>query len=92
MLADVRQVVGDTPDMKALQLRVADELESAAETASGRITPEEFSDTARLLRWMADGNYAVLGYRRFEERRTVHVRSPAVDSGCCAPTRSPKAR
>lgn len=66
VLADVRQVVGDTPDMKALQLRVADELESAAETASGRITPEEFSDTARLLRWMADGNYAVLGYRRFE--------------------------
>ncbi|MGH3891754.1 MAG: NAD-glutamate dehydrogenase [Rhodococcus qingshengii] len=66
VLADVRQVVGDTPDMKALQLSVADELESAAETASGRITPEEFSDTARLLRWMADGNYAVLGYRRFE--------------------------
>ena len=66
VLADVRQVVGDTPDMKALQLRVADELESAAETASGRITSEEFSDTARLLRWMADGNYAVLGYRRFE--------------------------
>lgn len=66
VLADVRQVVGDTPEMKALQLRVADELESAAETASGRITPEEFSDTARLLRWMADGNYAVLGYRRFE--------------------------
>ncbi|MDV6275708.1 NAD-glutamate dehydrogenase [Rhodococcus erythropolis] len=66
VLADVRQVVGDTPDMKALQLRVADELASAAETASGRITPEEFSDTARLLRWMADGNYAVLGYRRFE--------------------------
>ncbi|AKD98369.1 NAD-glutamate dehydrogenase [Rhodococcus sp. WS1] len=66
VLADVRQVVGDTPDMKALQLRVADELESAAETASGRIAPEEFSDTARLLRWMADGNYAVLGYRRFE--------------------------
>ncbi|PBI98978.1 NAD-specific glutamate dehydrogenase [Rhodococcus erythropolis] len=66
VLADVRQVVGDTPDMKALQLRIADELASAAETASGRITPEEFSDTARLLRWMADGNYAVLGYRRFE--------------------------
>ncbi|MFE5646033.1 NAD-glutamate dehydrogenase [Rhodococcus sp. NPDC056516] len=66
VLADVRQVVGDTPDMKALQLRIADELASAAETATGRITPEEFSDTARLLRWMADGNYAVLGYRRFE--------------------------
>ncbi len=94
VLADVRQVVGDTPpDMKALQLRVADELASAAETASGRITPpEEFSDTARLLRWMADGNYAVLGYRRFEARRTVHVRSRVVDSVCCAPTRSPRAR
>ncbi|NMM87460.1 NAD-glutamate dehydrogenase [Rhodococcus sp. SRB_17] len=66
VLADVRQVVGDTPAMTALELAIADELEKSASTASGRISPEEFSDTARLLRWMADGNYAVLGYRRFE--------------------------
>ncbi|WP_424809584.1 NAD-glutamate dehydrogenase [Rhodococcus sp. 27YEA15] len=91
VLADVRQVAADTEDMTALQLEIADGLRAAAESATGRISADEFDDTAGLLRWMADGNYAVLGYRQFESTpdgsRTVPgsglgvLRSDAVSEG-----------
>ncbi|NMD63740.1 UNVERIFIED_ORG: glutamate dehydrogenase [Nocardia globerula] len=91
VLADVRVVADDTPSMTALQLSIADELEASAASATGRVSSEEFSDTAGLLRWMAAGNYAVLGYRRFvgtaDGSRTVDgsglgvLRSDAVTDG-----------
>ncbi|MFD4368113.1 NAD-glutamate dehydrogenase [Rhodococcus sp. NPDC058521] len=64
VLRDVRQVVSDTEAMRTLEFDVARELEQAAARRSSR--SEELTDCAALLRWLADGHYAVLGYRRYE--------------------------
>ncbi|NLE81784.1 MAG: NAD-glutamate dehydrogenase, partial [Rhodococcus sp.] len=63
VLRDVRQVVMDTDAMRALEFDVARALEDAA---VGSSRSEELTDCAALLRWMADGHYAILGYRRYE--------------------------
>ncbi|CAM3031153.1 NAD-glutamate dehydrogenase [Prescottella defluvii] len=66
VLSDVHQVVADTEAMRALQLALAAELDvRAGDPPSGR-SADELRDCANLLRWLADGHYAVLGYRRFE--------------------------
>ncbi|QTJ64948.1 NAD-glutamate dehydrogenase [Rhodococcus sp. ZPP] len=64
VLSDVRQVVRDTDAMRTLQRNLADQLEASAPRPGA--TKEDLEDCADLLRWMSQGNYAALGYRRFE--------------------------
>ena len=72
VLADVRMVVQDTAQMLARQRELAEELtggdhqtaEGAA--AHGAAADQEVADTAELLRWLAEGNFTPLGYRRYE--------------------------
>ncbi|WP_072687815.1 NAD-glutamate dehydrogenase [Rhodococcus marinonascens] len=64
ILEDVRQVVLDTDTMRKLERDLADDLERSAPRPG--TTKEDLEDCADLLRWMSQGNYAALGYRRFE--------------------------
>lgn len=63
VLRDVRQVVRDTEAMRSMEFEVADTLDNAAADST---QTDELADCAALLRWMANGHYAVLGYRRYE--------------------------
>ena len=67
VLADVRQVVGDTDRMRRVQAEVADFLDGAAERAGDAESDiaVEHRDAAALLRWLGDGHYTLLGYRRY---------------------------
>ncbi|MGW4093241.1 NAD-glutamate dehydrogenase [Nocardia sp. NPDC004750] len=62
---DVRQVIGDTEAIEDVQSRLADDLESAAQSGSAPFQPTELTDTAHLLRWLAGGNFTLLGYARY---------------------------
>ncbi|MBJ7352485.1 MAG: NAD-glutamate dehydrogenase, partial [Rhodococcus sp.] len=67
VLADVRQVVGDTDEMRRVQAAVADRLDGVA-AASGDTDSDAavaHRDAAALLRWLGDGHYTLLGYRRY---------------------------
>ncbi|WP_064059088.1 NAD-glutamate dehydrogenase [Prescottella equi] len=66
VLSDVGQVVADTDAMRGLQLAVAAELDVRAENPPPGRSADELRDCADLLRWLADGHYTVLGYRRYE--------------------------
>ncbi|WP_328812551.1 NAD-glutamate dehydrogenase [Rhodococcus sp. NBC_00297] len=68
VLADVRRVVDDTEAMQRRQLELADRLERPRRgDADGTesVTPEARHDAARLLRWLSEGNFRVLGSRRY---------------------------
>ncbi len=52
--------------MRGLQLAVAAELDVRAENPPPGRSADELRDCADLLRWLADGHYTVLGYRRYE--------------------------
>ncbi|MBM7772433.1 glutamate dehydrogenase [Actinokineospora baliensis] len=62
VLNDVREVVEDTDKMTGTATALADELEASPPPVDG----EEVSDGAALLRWLADGHFTFLGYRRNE--------------------------
>ncbi|KZB84102.1 NAD-glutamate dehydrogenase [Amycolatopsis regifaucium] len=62
VLGDVREVVEDTDKMAEQARRLADELdENPPNLPTG-----EVAEGARLLRWLADGHFTFLGYRRYE--------------------------
>ena len=63
VLGDVRVVVEDTERMRTTQRELAAALEVASGT--GGFPAEDVLDAAALLRWLADGNFTVLGYRRY---------------------------
>ena len=63
VLSDVRTVVTDTDAMRAVQSDVAAAMDSTAQQR-GESSAAELTDAARLLRWLADGHYTLLGYRR----------------------------
>lgn len=65
VLDDVSQVVADTGSMRALQRALASELDARAGNPPPGRSAAELGECADLLRWLADGHYAVLGYRRF---------------------------
>ncbi|KZM75706.1 NAD-glutamate dehydrogenase [Nocardia terpenica] len=81
VLTDVRQVIGDTEAMRAVQDRLADELEVAAKNGTPPFSGTDLVDCAHLLRWMADGHFTVLGYARYE--RTEGGARSVVDSDSC---------
>ncbi|MEU1959612.1 NAD-glutamate dehydrogenase [Nocardia sp. NPDC019304] len=62
---DVRQVIGDTEAIEAVQSKLADDLEQAARSGSAPFPATELTDTAALLRWLAGGNFTLLGYARY---------------------------
>ncbi|MGH3835112.1 MAG: NAD-glutamate dehydrogenase [Pseudonocardiaceae bacterium] len=62
VLTDVREVVEDTQRMTGTAYALADELD----TAPPLLPAEEVADGAALLRWLADGHFTFLGYRRYE--------------------------
>ncbi|MGH4009175.1 MAG: NAD-glutamate dehydrogenase [Pseudonocardiaceae bacterium] len=62
VLTDVREVVEDTQRMAGTAYALADELD----TAPPLLPAEEVADGAALLRWLADGHFTFLGYRRYE--------------------------
>ncbi|MFI9403415.1 NAD-glutamate dehydrogenase [Nocardia sp. NPDC052316] len=66
VIADVRQVIGDTEAIKDVQSRLADDLELAAKSGTAPFPENDLSDTANLLRWLASGNFTVLGYARYQ--------------------------
>ncbi|MBK7722833.1 MAG: NAD-glutamate dehydrogenase [Austwickia sp.] len=65
ILADVRVAVQDWPAMTARARAVADELEH---TPPAGIDAAEVADATSLLRWLADGQFTFLGYRRYDLR------------------------
>ncbi|MFF0814470.1 NAD-glutamate dehydrogenase [Rhodococcus sp. NPDC003318] len=66
VLVDVRQVIADTAAMRAAQHDVAEHLEVLADTGPTGYPERDVRETAALLRWFAGGNFALLGYRRYE--------------------------
>ncbi|MGH3791383.1 MAG: NAD-glutamate dehydrogenase, partial [Pseudonocardiaceae bacterium] len=62
VLTDVREVVEDTQRMTGVANALAGELD----TAPPPLPAEELADGAALLRWLADGHFIFLGYRRYE--------------------------
>jgi len=77
VLADVRVVVADTPQMRRTQRDIATELESA--TTANPAPARDARDAAALLRWLADDHFTVLGYRRYaRHHRDSNVRDLSV--------------
>lgn len=72
VLSDLRSVTDDTPAMVASMTTLADRLDRTAEWSDDA----EISECARLLRWLADGHFTVLGYSDYRMRRT----SPTPDA------------
>ncbi|MGW0174689.1 NAD-glutamate dehydrogenase [Rhodococcus sp. NPDC003322] len=66
VLVDVRQVIADTDGMRGLQRELAEHLEELADSDAAGYPEREVRDSAALLRWFAAGNFALLGYRRYE--------------------------
>ncbi|WP_018685147.1 NAD-glutamate dehydrogenase [Actinokineospora enzanensis] len=60
VLNDVREVVEDTDRMAGTARALADELEADPPP----LDAEQVRDGAALLRWLADGHFTFLGYRR----------------------------
>ncbi|QCQ91708.1 NAD-glutamate dehydrogenase [Rhodococcus sp. SGAir0479] len=66
VLSDVGQVVADTEAMRALQRTLAAELDVLQGDPPPGRSADELRDCADLLRWLADGHFTVLGYRRYD--------------------------
>ena len=58
VLADVHHAVADAPEMYTLIRRLADELTDDP----GQFDRETSAEAGELLRWLADGNYMILGH------------------------------
>ncbi|RJO80042.1 NAD-glutamate dehydrogenase [Nocardia panacis] len=71
LLADLRQVARDTPTMLEALRMVAARLDHVAD----RIADVEIPEYAKLLRWLADGHFTVLGYSGYRFKRS----SPTAD-------------
>jgi glutamate dehydrogenase len=77
-LADVRMAVEDYPKMRAMAVRLADQLDAeaaggvrAAEDADADDetepdAPESVAEITELLRWLIDAHFTFLGYREYE--------------------------
>ncbi|QIS10125.1 NAD-glutamate dehydrogenase [Nocardia arthritidis] len=65
VVADVRQVIDDTEAITAVQSQLAADLEESAKSGTSPFAETDLLDTANLLRWLASGNFTVLGYARY---------------------------
>ncbi|MFE3292096.1 NAD-glutamate dehydrogenase, partial [Rhodococcus sp. NPDC059234] len=66
VLADVRHVISDTDAMRYTQAALAEQLDTFADLGVGGYRERDVRECAALLRWLAAGNFALLGYRRYE--------------------------
>ncbi|WP_280221522.1 NAD-glutamate dehydrogenase [Nocardia neocaledoniensis] len=71
VIADVRQVIDDTEAMTAVQSSLADQLDRAAGKGAAPFPAADLAECADLLRWLAGGNFTLLGYARYR-RETDH--------------------
>ncbi|RSD10741.1 NAD-glutamate dehydrogenase [Amycolatopsis eburnea] len=71
VLGDVREVVEDAEKMAQTACDLASELE----TDPPKLPQAEVAEGARLLRWLADGHFTFLGYRRYELVDNPHPES-----------------
>ncbi|EHR49887.1 NAD-specific glutamate dehydrogenase [Saccharomonospora marina XMU15] len=62
VLGDVREVVEDTEKMAEAARRIADRLEADPPPSP----TEDVEDATKLLRWLTEGHFTFLGYRRYE--------------------------
>jgi glutamate dehydrogenase len=89
VIADVRQVVGDTEAIRGVQSKLADDLELAAKAGTAPFSGTDLVDCANLLRWLASGNFTVLGYARYQlsttEGQTVSAPLPGTCLGVLRP-------
>ncbi len=74
-LANVRMAVEDYPKMRAMAVRLADQLASAEAARVPRATddespepdqPESPAEIEELLRWLIDAHFTFLGYREYD--------------------------
>ncbi|MFI9504949.1 NAD-glutamate dehydrogenase [Nocardia sp. NPDC052566] len=89
VVADVRQVIDDTEAIIAVQGKLADDLELAAKSGSAPFQETDLVDCANLLRWLAGGNFTVLGYARYrlaeEQGQTTSNAMPGTNLGVLRP-------
>ncbi|TDP38408.1 NAD-glutamate dehydrogenase [Nocardia ignorata] len=89
VLADVRQVIDDTEAMVAAQSSLADHLDRTAAAGTAPFPSIDLADCAQLLRWLAAGNFTLLGYTRYqratENGHTVSTRVPGTSLGVLRP-------
>ncbi|MDO3648254.1 NAD-glutamate dehydrogenase [Nocardia mangyaensis] len=64
LLIDLRHIADSAVAMQRRQSHLADQVRSAAPPYS-RTDPAEASECARLLRWLADDRFVLLGYARY---------------------------
>ncbi|NEW51055.1 NAD-glutamate dehydrogenase [Nocardia cyriacigeorgica] len=82
VVADVRQVIGDTAAIRAAQSTLADELDRAGASGTAPFSSVDLTDCANLLRWLASGHFTVLGYARYRTVSDAAVASEVVSDSC----------
>lgn len=82
VVADVRQVVDDTVAIKDTQNQLADDLDRAAAAGVGTFPAVELSDCAELVRWLAEGNFTILGYARYRQGTGPEPKSEVIPESC----------
>ncbi|MGW6699673.1 NAD-glutamate dehydrogenase [Nocardia sp. NPDC055049] len=89
VIDDVRQVIDDTEAMAAVQSSLADALDRSAAQGFTPFPAVDVADCAQLLRWLAAGNFTLLGYARYrrgvEDGHTVSTVVPGASLGVLRP-------
>ncbi|MEV0107698.1 NAD-glutamate dehydrogenase domain-containing protein, partial [Nocardia sp. NPDC050799] len=80
VIKDVRQVSSDTEAIHAIVDELATRLEQAGDSAAAAEADIEPADCARLLRWLADDNFTMLGYARYRLEPGAELPVPVADS------------
>ncbi|MDP9091978.1 MAG: NAD-glutamate dehydrogenase [Actinomycetota bacterium] len=75
VFADVHHAVADAPAMYALIRRLADELIADP----GEFDRETSEEAGELLRWLADGNYMILGHAAYSANELANPMARAQD-------------
>jgi glutamate dehydrogenase len=75
VFADVQHAVGDAPAMYRRIRKLADELSSDP----GEFDRETSEEAGELLRWLADGNYMILGHAAYSPNELASPKAQAQD-------------
>ncbi|MCX5042816.1 NAD-glutamate dehydrogenase [Aldersonia sp. NBC_00410] len=67
LLAEVRQVVDDSEELRGRTRDVADELDRVAAGGGEPFDPARLSRCADLMRWLSSGHFTLLGYARYAD-------------------------
>ncbi|WP_328391647.1 NAD-glutamate dehydrogenase [Nocardia sp. NBC_00416] len=80
VIKDVRQVSTDTEAIHAVLGQLASGLDRAGASEAAAEADIEPADCARLLRWLADDNFTLLGYARYRSEPGEALPVPVPDS------------